>query len=146
MWKNLTRIAARLAACSKRGSYLILPFHSRCISTLRRIMNNRREQVGWYFYDWANSAFYTTVVTVFLGPYLTEVAKAAAQSLGEGNTFVYPLGIKVFYGSFFPYVVSLSVALQVLLLPILVAFADYSHSKNQSLAFFATISPFATMP
>src|SRR2546425_513838 len=108
-------------------------------------MNNRREQVGWYFYDWANSAFYTTVVTVFLGPYLTEVAKAAAQSLGEGNTFVYPLGIKVFYGSFFPYVVSLSVALQVLLLPILGALADYSHRKKQMLALFAYVGAFATM-
>jgi len=108
-------------------------------------MNNRREQVGWYFYDWANSAFYTTVITVFLGPYLTEVAKAAAQSLGEGNTFVYPLGIKVFYGSFFPYVVSLSVALQVLLLPILGALADYSHRKKQMLALFAYIGAFATM-
>jgi len=31
-------------------------------------VNNRREQIGWYFYDWANSAFPTTVVTVFLGP------------------------------------------------------------------------------
>ena len=109
------------------------------------IVNNRREQIGWYFYDWANSAFYTTVVTVFLGPYLTEVAKAAAQSLGEGNTFVYPLGIKVFYGSVFPYVVSLSVALQVLLLPILGALADYSHRKKQMLALFAYIGAFATM-
>lgn len=108
-------------------------------------MNNRREQIGWYFYDWANSAFYTTVVTVFLGPYLTEVTKAAAQSLGEGNAFVYPLGIKVFYGSFFPYVVSLSVALQVLLLPILGALADYSHRKKQMLALFAYVGAFATM-
>lgn len=108
-------------------------------------MNHQRERVGWYFYDWANSAFYTTVVTVFLGPYLTEVAKAAAQSLGEDNTFVYPLGIKVFYGSFFPYVVSLSVALQVLLLPILGALADYSHRKKQMLALFAYIGAFATM-
>jgi UMF1 family MFS transporter len=108
-------------------------------------VNNRSEQIGWYFYDWANSAFYTTVVTVFLGPYLTEVAKAAALSLGEGNTFVYPLGIKVFYGSFFPYVVSLSVALQVLLLPILGALADYSHRKKQMLALFAYIGAFATM-
>jgi len=108
-------------------------------------VNNRREQIGWYFYDWANSAFYTTVITVFLGPYLTEVAKAAAQSLGEGNTFVYPLGIKIYYGSFFPYVVSLSVALQVLLLPILGALADYSHRKKQMLALFAYIGAFATM-
>jgi MFS transporter, UMF1 family len=108
-------------------------------------MNNRREQIGWYFYDWANSAFYTTVITVFLGPYLTEIAKAAAQSLGEDNTFVHPLGIKVFYGSFFPYVVALSVGLQVVFLPILGAIADYSHRKKQMLALFAYIGAFATM-
>ena len=29
-------------------------------------LSTRRERVGWYFYDWANSAFATTVVTVFL--------------------------------------------------------------------------------
>ena len=108
-------------------------------------MDNRREQVGWYFYDWANSAFYTTVVTVFLGPYLTGIAKAAAESLGEGKTFVYPLGIKVFYGSFFPYVVALSVGLQMVFLPILGAIADYSHRKKQMLALFAYIGSFATV-
>lgn len=108
-------------------------------------MNNRREQVGWYFYDWANSAFYTTVVTVFLGPYLTGIAKAAAESLGGGNTFVHPLGIKVFYGSFFPYVVALSVGLQMVFLPILGAIADYSHRKKQMLALFAYIGSFATV-
>lgn len=31
----------------------------------------------WYWYDWANSAFVTTVGTVLFGPYLTTVAKAA---------------------------------------------------------------------
>jgi UMF1 family MFS transporter len=108
-------------------------------------MNNRREQVGWYFYDWANSAFYTTVVTVFLGPYLTEVTKAAAESLVEGNTFVYPLGIKVLYKAFFPFVVSLSVGLQFVFLPILGAIADYSHRKKEMLALFAYIGAFATM-
>jgi MFS transporter, UMF1 family len=107
-------------------------------------MNNRREQVGWYFYDWANSAFYTTVVTVFLGPYLTGIARAAAESLGEGNTFVYPLGIKVFHGSFYPYVVALSVGLQMVFLPILGAIADSSHRKKQMLALFAYIGSFAT--
>ena len=50
-------------------------------------IDDRREQVGWYFYDWANSAFSTTVVTVFLGPYLTSVARAAA----DANGLVYPL-------------------------------------------------------
>jgi UMF1 family MFS transporter len=104
-------------------------------------MNNKRELLGWYFYDWANSAFYTTVVTVFLGPYLTEVTKAAA----DANGFVYPLGIKVAAGSFFPYMVSLSVALQVFVLPVLGAIADYSHIKKQLLAIFAYLGAFATM-
>jgi MFS transporter, UMF1 family len=108
-------------------------------------MNNRREQVGWYFYDWANSAFYTTVVTVFLGPYLTDVAEAAAKTLGEGNEFIYPLGIKVYYGSFWPFVAGLSVVLQVIFLPILGAIADYSHRKKQLLALFAYLGSFATI-
>ncbi len=30
--------------------------------------STRRERVGWYFYDWANSAFSTTVIAVFLAP------------------------------------------------------------------------------
>ena len=37
----------------------------------------RRERRGWYFYDFATSVFSTSVVTVFLAPYLTEIAEAA---------------------------------------------------------------------
>jgi MFS transporter, UMF1 family len=101
----------------------------------------RAEQFGWYFYDWANSAFSTTVVTVFLGPYLTTITKAAADAEG----FVHPFGLHVNAGSFFPYVVSLSVALQVLFLPMLGAIADYSHRKKQLLASFAYLGVSATM-
>ena len=103
-------------------------------------MSTRRERVGWYFYDWANSAFPTTVVTVFLGPWLTTVTKAAA----DGGGFVYPLGIKVHAGSFFPYVVSLSVLAQVLTLPVLGAIADYSHRKKEMLGLFAYLGAGAT--
>ncbi|NNJ12479.1 MFS transporter [Chloroflexales bacterium ZM16-3] len=105
------------------------------------MIENRREQIGWYFYDWANSAFSTTVVTVFLGPYLSSVAEAAADAQG----MVYPLGIPVASGSFFPYMVSLSVLLQVLFLPILGAIADYTQIKKQLLGLFAYIGAFATM-
>lgn len=63
--------------------------------------------------------------------------------MGDDNTFVHPLGIKVFYGSFFPYVVALSVGLQMVFLPILGAIADYSHRKKQMLALFAYIGAFA---
>lgn len=102
---------------------------------------SHREQVGWYFYDWANSAFSTTVVTVFLGPYLTAVTQAAA----DANGFVYPFGIPVLADSFFAYMVSLSVALQVFFLPILGAVADYSHRKKQMMAVTAYLGAFATM-
>ncbi len=102
---------------------------------------SRREQIGWYFYDWANSAFSTTVITVFLGPYLTAVAKSAA----DANGMVYPLGIPILADSFFAYVVSLSVVLQVFLLPILGAIADYSHRKKQLLGITAYLGAIATM-
>jgi len=29
-------------------------------------MKSTSEQRGWYYYDWANSAFYTTAITVLL--------------------------------------------------------------------------------
>jgi UMF1 family MFS transporter len=102
---------------------------------------SRREQRGWYFYDWANSAFSTTVVTVFLGPYLTAVTQSAA----DANGFVHPFGISILADSFFPYMVSLSVLLQVFFLPILGAISDFSHMKKQMLGLFAYIGAFATM-
>jgi UMF1 family MFS transporter len=98
------------------------------------------ERVSWYFYDWANSAFSTTVATVFLGPYITELAKQHAVS-GLIDIF----GFQVAAGSFFPYVVSLSVFLQVFLLPIIGALADYSNRKKQLLLTFAYIGALATM-
>src|SRR5438309_11609489 len=106
-----------------------------------RRVSDRRERIGWYFYDWANSAFATTVVTVFLGPWLTTVTKAAADADG----FVHPLGIKIHAGSFFPYVVSLSVLAQVVVLPVLGAVADYSQGKKQLLGLFAYLGAGATL-
>ena len=110
-------------------------------ATVPQPVYSRREQVGWYFYDWANSAFSTTVVTVFLGPYLTTVTQSAA----DANGFVHPLGIPVLADSFFPFMVSLSVLLQVFFLPILGAIADFSHLRKQMLGVFAYIGAFATI-
>ena len=84
-------------------------------------MNDRREIFGWTMYDWANSAFSTTVVSVFFGPYLSSIAKASADASG----MIYVLGIPIKYDSLFPYCVSLSLLLQVFILPILGAIADY---------------------
>src|SRR5438874_1390699 len=101
----------------------------------------RREQYGWATYDWANSVFSTTVVTVFLGPYLTGVARAAADAAG----FVHPLGISLRAVSFFPFLVSLAVLLQVLCLPVLGALADFTGRKKQLLVGCAELGALATL-
>jgi len=99
------------------------------------------EQRGWYVYDFAQSAFSTTVVTLFLGPYLTVLARAASDAQG----IVHPLGIPVDARSYWSYMVSLSVILQVVLLPIVGAIADYGRRKKQVLATMAYVGAAATV-
>ena len=93
-------------------------------------------------YDWANSAFQTTVITVLLGPYLTALAQHA---VGENGTVLAlgPLGV-VTAKSLFPYCVSLSVFLQVFLLPVLGAIADYTSLKKRLMATLCYIGVAAT--
>ncbi|MDX3313211.1 MFS transporter [Streptomyces sp. NPDC054884] len=100
----------------------------------------RREQRGWYFYDWACSVYSTSVLTVFLGPYLTSVAKEAADADG----YVHPLGIPVSAGSFFAYSVSLSVIVAVLVMPLVGAAADRSGRKKPLLGAAAYVGAAAT--
>ncbi len=107
------------------------------------LVNDRREIFGWGMYDWANSAFSTTVGTVFLGPYVSGLARAAAERAGTANLSL--LGIPVAPDSFLPYCISISVGLQVLFLPILGAIADYSHLRKQMMRLFATIGALATV-
>ncbi|MFN2216609.1 MAG: MFS transporter, partial [Anaerolineales bacterium] len=106
-------------------------------------INDKREIRGWAMYDWANSAFSTTVGTVFLGPYLASLVATAAQNYPDGMARF--LGIPIAPDSFMPYVVSISVFLQVIFLPILGAIADYSHLRKQMMRFFATIGALATI-
>jgi UMF1 family MFS transporter len=100
-----------------------------------------REQRGWYMYDFANSAFSTTVVTLFLGPYLTIIAKAASDAQG----YVHPFGIPVDHRSYWSYIVSLSVILQVIFLPMVGAVADYGRRKREVLAATAYLGAVATL-
>ena len=58
------------------------------------------------------SRLFQQFVTLFLGPYLTTLAKAAAGSQG----MLHPLGIAIDPRSYWSYMVSLSVILQVVFL------------------------------
>ncbi len=104
-------------------------------------MNDRKEILGWAMYDWANSAFSTTVVTALFGPYL----EGLEASLFEAGTPFSLFGRALEPGSFFGYCVSLSVFLQVFFLPILGTIADHSTYKKRLLMAFAYTGGFATI-
>ncbi|MEU3610607.1 MFS transporter [Streptomyces sp. NPDC035033] len=99
-----------------------------------------REQRGWYFYDFACSVYSTSVVTVFLGPYLKSVAENAA---GEDG-LVRPLGIPVAPGSLFPYAISVSLVVAIVAMPLVSAAADRRGRKKPLLAAAAYIGAGAT--
>lgn len=95
---------------------------------------------SWYFYDFAASAFSTTVITVFLGPYLTSIADSSAIN-GKIDIF----GILIHPASLFAYGVSISVLLQVFVLPYFSAIVDLTGKKKEALTIFSTLGALATM-
>ena len=104
--------------------------------------NNPREVFGWKMYDWANSAFSTTIVGALFGPYLTEITQ---RVVGENGTVLSlgPLG-EITSKSYFPTCVSVAVFLQIFLLPILGSIADYSNLKKKMMAVFCYLAVAAT--
>ena len=108
----------------------------------------RREWRSWYVYDWANSAFVTTVGTVLLGPYLTAVAERAAcgsvATAGDPCTQTLSvLGVGVAAGSLSSYTVTFGTLLSAFLLPVVGAIADRTSRKRHMLAGFAWVGSVA---
>jgi UMF1 family MFS transporter len=115
-----------------------LPAPAADVSTLER----RKEQRAWYFSDWANSAYVTTVATVLFAPYLTAVAETAACGPGVSDdnpckTDLSVLGVAISPGSLVFYVVTLATVFSALVLPIVGAITDRSSRKKSIMAGFA---------
>jgi len=91
-----------------------------------------QDQKAWYWYDWANSAFSTTIAGVLFGPYLIAVAEAAAV-----DDRISVLGLSVAPGALPAYVVTASTLVSAVLLPLLGAVADRTERKKDLLAGFA---------
>jgi UMF1 family MFS transporter len=112
-------------------------------------LDRQREQRAWYWYDWANSAYVTTIATVLFSPYLTSVAeKASCGFVGDDDrkctTNLDVLGISVSPGSLVFYVVTLATITSALVLPVVGAHADRSPHKRTLMARYAwTGSAFA---
>jgi MFS transporter, UMF1 family len=95
-------------------------------------VNRRKEHRAWYWYDWVNSAFATTVAGVLFAPYLITVAEKAAV-----DDRISVLGISVAPGSLPSYVITVSTLLSAVALPLIGAIADRTARKKDLLAGFA---------
>lgn len=104
--------------------------------------NDKREIFGWLMYDWANSAFYTTVVSVLIQPYLTNLAQVAVGKNGIVLDFGFLGAVKA--ESLTSFCLGLSIFLQIFLLPVLGAIADYTNLKKKLMAFFCYFGVFAS--
>jgi UMF1 family MFS transporter len=83
------------------------------------------EQRAWGWYDWANSVYFTTVITaVFPTFYATYAAKGYEPAQASAR---------------FALITMISVAIVAVLSPILGALADYSGAKKRLLAVFMSI-------
>ena len=83
------------------------------------------EQRAWAWYDWANSVYFTTVITaVFPTFYATYAAKGLEPAQASAR---------------FALITTISVAVVAVMAPILGALADYSGIKKRLLAIFMMI-------
>ena len=112
------------------------------------LTERRREQRRWYFYDWANSAYVTTIATVLFAPYVTSVAETAACGYAgtterscDVNLTI--LGVGVSPGSLVFYVATFATILSALVLPVVGAIADRSARKKDLMAGFAWLGSLA---
>ena len=93
----------------------------------------KREIFGWAMYDFANSAFATTILAVIFNQYFATV-------VAGGERGVELFGFCLHGASFFTFSVSLSMAISALLSPFLGAVADVSASKKRFLMVFCYIA------
>ncbi|HEX8972567.1 MFS transporter [Oryzihumus sp.] len=107
----------------------------------RRARRDTPHQRAWYWYDWANSAYVTTTLTVLVTPYLTVVAKAAAcPGLPDAATCranLTVLGVPVAPGSLALFTITVSTLVSAILLIFVGAIADRSPRPTRLLAGFA---------
>ncbi|WP_445182242.1 MFS transporter [Pseudonocardia sp. Cha107L01] len=109
-----------------------------------------RPQRAWCVYDWANSVFKVSVLTVFFSLYLTDVATQDARAGGQPcrsalrDCAVSMFGVSVQAGSVFGFLLAGSTVLQVFVLPITGAIADRARNKRALLGWFAMAGAAAT--
>jgi UMF1 family MFS transporter len=85
----------------------------------------RKKVISWCMYDWANSAFATTVMAAVLPVYYSKVAGSTL----EGNTAT------IYWG----YTTAIALLITAFIAPIMGAVADFSRIKKRLLMIFASV-------
>jgi MFS transporter, UMF1 family len=89
----------------------------------------KREIFGWAMYDFANSAFATTILAVIFNQYFATV-------VAGGERGIEFFGFRLHGASFFTFTVAFSMVISAVLSPLLGAVADASASKKKFLMVF----------
>jgi len=111
-------------------------------------LRRAQEQKAWNWYDWANSAYYTTVLSVLFAPFMITVAGRAA-GCGDSaddtcSKTVDVLGLHLAAGSLPFYLTSFATIVSAFVLPPIGALADRSGRKKLHMAAFAWAGSFFT--
>ena len=93
--------------------------------TYRKIIN------AWSMYDWANSAFATTIMAAMFPPFYRSMV--TATGLGEADATAY-----------WAYTTSIALLLIAIVAPVLGAISDYTGGKKWYIAFFAALGVVGT--
>ena len=101
------------------------------MTTLERLGLHRRELRAWAMYDWANSAFWTTVIVAVFPPFFSDYAAAGVPPAEATARFAWST--------------TFAVTVVALLGPILGAVADYRAVKKKLLAVFMVVGVVATL-
>lgn len=103
-------------------------------------VNRVKDQKAWYWYDWANSAYFTTILSVLFAPYMATVAGRAAGCGDEVEgckRTLSVLGIAMSPGSLPFYLTSFATIASAFVLPVVGAMVDRSPRKKLHMAGFA---------
>ncbi|MBC8204670.1 MFS transporter [bacterium] len=97
-------------------------------ASFRLKRGNYGEVISWSFYDFANSAFATSILAVIFNQYYAEVAAYGPSGVILN---VFGSGLRIPGASMFFIIVAISMALVTITAPIIGAMADYSASKKR---------------
>jgi UMF1 family MFS transporter len=101
------------------------------IPLLSRVGLDRPELRAWAMYDWANSAFWTTVIVAVFPPFFSDYAADGLSANAATARFAWSTTI--------------AVTIVAILGPVLGAIADYRAVKKRMLGFFMVFGVIATL-